>query len=190
MMTETVLYLIRHAESAPSRDIAEPEWPLSSEGVSQAARLAAAFDGTEVHAVFSSPYRRAIDTITPLAIRKGLGVEIVPELRERKLAGAPVPDWQSAVKQSWEDPDLALPGGESNRACQRRVLDAVMRLSTGHAGRTLAISSHGNALGLLLNAIDPSFGYEHWRSMKNPNVFRVLHREGRLAWISNAPTLP
>ncbi len=38
-MTNTYVYLLRHAQSAPSHDVPESEWPLSPSGIEQAENL-------------------------------------------------------------------------------------------------------------------------------------------------------
>jgi hypothetical protein len=35
------------------------------------------------------------------------------------------------------------------------------------------VSSHGNAIGLYLNRLDSSFGFEAWEEMRNPDLFAV-----------------
>ena len=62
----TTIVLIRHAESSPSRDIPESNWPLSSRGIVQAQELGEALSDIGITAVISSPYRRALDTVRPL----------------------------------------------------------------------------------------------------------------------------
>ncbi len=38
-MTNTYVYLLRHAQSAPNHDVPEPEWSLSPTGIEQAEDL-------------------------------------------------------------------------------------------------------------------------------------------------------
>jgi len=35
------------------------------------------------------------------------------------------------------------------------------------------VSTHGNALGLYLNHLDPSFGFEAWRALRTPDLIAV-----------------
>src|SRR5690349_3047397 len=81
----TTLYLVRHAESAPSDDVPEPDWPLSARGVAQASALAPAMRGLGITAIYSSPYLRARHTVAPLAEALGLPVTVRDALRERAL---------------------------------------------------------------------------------------------------------
>ena len=60
--------------------------PLDAEGILQAAGLAAAFDEYRVARVASSPARRCVETVEPLAARLSLPIEERAELTE----GVPV----------------------------------------------------------------------------------------------------
>ena len=63
MSPNTRLYLVRHAESAPSPDLPEPEWPLSDDGRVQAEALVPTLAKLDISAAYSSPYPRAVDTV-------------------------------------------------------------------------------------------------------------------------------
>ena len=134
MTRPTTIYLVRHAESRPSAEVREPDWPLSERGREQARALVAAMQGLGIDAIYSG------------------------------------------------DRDFALPDGESNRACARRMVQAIDALAARHPGETIALASHGNALALYLGSLDPSFGYAQWRAMRNPDLFRVVYEAGRASW--------
>ena len=174
------IYLLRHAESAPGRDLPEPDWPLSPGGADQARRLVTQLSGLGIAGVCSSPFVRAVATVRPFCEARQLSIEIEPDLRERTLCGHRIEQFEEPLRHSWEDFDHALPGGESSRTCQRRIVDCVTRLASSHAG-TLLVSSHGNALALFLNTLDPTFGWEGWKAMRNPDLFKVDF-DGTLRW--------
>lgn len=183
MKRRSTLYLIRHAESLPSAETPEPEWPLSERGREQARRLAGAMRELGIDALYSSPYRRALHTIAPLAEALGKPVTPVHELHERALARGPLGDrFWPLIERYWADADYALPDGESNRACALRMRRAVDALAARHPGETIALVSHGNALALYLGTLDPGFGYAQWREMRNPDLFRVIYEAGRPSW--------
>jgi 2,3-bisphosphoglycerate-dependent phosphoglycerate mutase len=38
------------------------------------------------------------------------------------------------------------------------------------------VATHGNLLALVLNALDPRFGYEFWRQLSFPDIYQLaLH---------------
>jgi 2,3-bisphosphoglycerate-dependent phosphoglycerate mutase len=59
------------------------------------------------------------------------------------------------------------------------VVAAIEALLTVHEGQTLLVASHGNALALFLSTLDGGFGHEGWRSMRNPDLYRVSYDNGR-----------
>ena len=62
----TTVYFIRHAEpNYANRD--EFSRDLTPKGIAQSERLLDVFRGIDIDVFFSSPYKRAVDTIYPLA---------------------------------------------------------------------------------------------------------------------------
>jgi 2,3-bisphosphoglycerate-dependent phosphoglycerate mutase len=183
MTRATTIYLVRHAESLPSADVPAAEWPLSTRGQEQALALVGVMRALAIDAIYSSPYPRALHTLTPLAEALGKQVIVEPALHERVLARRNLGDeFWPVIDRYWADADFALPDGESNRACARRMAQAIDRLAAQHRGETIALASHGNALALYLGTIDPSFGYEQWRAMRNPDLFRISYEGERATW--------
>ena len=180
MAPDSRIYLLRHAESAPSPDVPEPEWPLSHDGRRQAEKLVPVLAELPILAVYSSPFPRAIDTVRPFADRAGLPVNLVEDLRERRLSSGvvPLPQWRAMLKKAWAEVDWAPPGGESNVQCQRRMVATLRDLAAAHPGEAVLAASHGNAIALFLNSIDPSFGVEEWAALRNPELFMIHYGGG------------
>ncbi len=166
------IYLIRHAESAPDYDIDESDWPLSTLGQRQAQRLAGLTARLSLDAVYTSPYRRSVATVRPIASTHGLDVTVVDDLREKKLTEGYLDDFMVHVKRSFANLDYRLPGGESSNEARKRGLEALDEIIDRHdRGDSVVIGSHGNLITLILSAFDDAVGFEHWRSMGNPDVF-------------------
>ena len=83
------LHLVRHALSAdrPSWTLDDVLRPLADAGTRQAHVLATSSGIGEGSRVFSSPAQRCIDTVAPLARRRGIEVEIEDLLYEGNGAG-------------------------------------------------------------------------------------------------------
>jgi 2,3-bisphosphoglycerate-dependent phosphoglycerate mutase len=128
------ILLVRHAQPvAPgSAGHEENARPLSAAGHDQAERLADDLAGAGVSAVYSSPYPRAVQTLAPLARRLRLEIVIVDDLRERLLSPRPLPGWRAALRRSWADFSLRLPGGESSAETQRRIQRVLADLEQRH----------------------------------------------------------
>ena len=187
-MTATTLYLIRHAESAPDFSIAEADWPLSANGSVQAQRLVQRLRKLAPDRLISSPYRRAIDTLQPFSRVSGLPISTDADLRERHLRNGRVENWDDMLRALWADLDSRMPNCESGTECRLRVTRCLAALADASPGATIAVSSHGNAIALFLNGIDASFGYDAWKQMRNPDVFRVIRCGQRWEWARECAT--
>ena len=169
----TTIYLIRHCKAAGQ----EPAAPLTEEGIRQSLRLAEALENRGIEKILSSPYVRAVRSVEPLAKRLGIGVGVDERLRERALSGSDLPDWMERLRHSFEDLELALEGGESSRAATERALAVVSEIASGEE-RTVAAATHGNLMALLLKAFDDSVGFEAWKALSNPDVYKLVFRAG------------
>ena len=170
--------LVRHAEPVPfgTPEVHDDDRPLTDDGRSAADELAAELDGWEVTAIYSSPYQRAVQTVTVLAERRGLPVQLIDDLRERRLAPEPHDEWRDTLERSWNDADLEIPGGESGRTAQRRAVAILDLLRTRHAdGGRIVVGSHGNLISLILQALQPEVGYDFHMAMPMPALYRLTH---------------
>jgi 2,3-bisphosphoglycerate-dependent phosphoglycerate mutase len=129
-----------------------------------------------VTAIYSSPYLRALQTVAPIARARGLEVQQLTDLRERRLSPDPVDDWRGTLERAWRDADFALPGGESGRAAQRRAIGTLDLLRSRHPdGGRLVLGSHGNLIGLILHALEPDVDFAFHMAMPNPALYRLTH---------------
>ncbi|MEO8293415.1 MAG: phosphoglycerate mutase family protein [Actinomycetota bacterium] len=87
-MREPPVYLVRHAKAGDRRAWTEDDRlrPLSKKGRRQAEALVGAFSGLGVGRVLSSPYVRCEQTVRPLALDRGLSLDLTEALAE----GAPL----------------------------------------------------------------------------------------------------
>jgi 2,3-bisphosphoglycerate-dependent phosphoglycerate mutase len=161
------LFLVRHASSIGQ----ESDAPLSGEGEAQALELSTALASLGVDQLFSSPYRRALDTMAPFAKTAGLCVGVIDDLRERKLAGGWLPDFLVHMQRSFLDENYCLEGGESLHETARRGLSAIAQIAHETVGKRPAAASHGNLIASVLRTVDPKFGFAEWKAMRNPDIF-------------------
>ncbi len=174
------LILVRHAVAVPIGtspwEENDDERPLTEQGLRDADDLALELDPYHLSAVYASPYRRAVQTVTPTAARRFLEVQLLDDLRERRLAAAPRDDWADLLARAWADPDWAAPGGESGRDAQLRGMRALDLLRARHAiGGRLLVGSHGNLISLILQSLEPAVDHTFHVGMPNPAVFQLEH---------------
>jgi len=162
------VYLVRHCQAAGQ----EPLAPLTDAGRSQAETLARTWTDVGVSRIISSPYSRAVDSVLPLAERLNLPVEEDERLMERVLSTEPLPDWRDHLRRSFVDPDYGLPSGESGRVATQRGLGCVQEVMADQNVNAVIVT-HGNLLALILNHFDPTFGFDAWERLINPDIYRL-----------------
>jgi len=168
-------YFIRHAHSNYTPD--EINRPLSDKGQESLAQLDFLAD-KPITAIYSSPYRRAIQTVEPLAQSLKLAIQTDKRLIERKLSSQAIADqdFEEACMQLWSRPTLSLAGGESNQQAQQRALTFLHELESKHQNEEIILSSHGNLICILLSAFDLSIDYNFWHNLSMPDVL-VLDKD-------------
>ena len=164
------IYLIRHCVAAGQ----SPEAPLTEQGEGQARELAEILSTVGVDRIISSPFKRAVDTFLPLAMKMSIEIETDSRLAERVLSTENLPDWFEKLKSTFDDLDLKLEGGESSREAMTRIVEVVGAVFNSDVENTILVS-HGNLLSLLLKHYDNSFGFEEWRNMSNPDVYLIKY---------------
>ena len=170
MSLRTTIYLIRHAHADWRDDDARP---LSHVGSKTAHLVADRLASRPIAALYTSPSTRSRETVEPLAKRLGLHAEEVPDLRERELPVVPPNEFDSLIRQAWDLPEEAPRGGESNVRAQVRGLAVLRAVVVRHHGSQAVLATHGNLLTLMLNALDPSFGYQFWRQLSFPDIYQL-----------------
>ncbi|MGH2456164.1 MAG: histidine phosphatase family protein [Candidatus Limnocylindria bacterium] len=172
--------LVRHAAPVPPGatgwEERDDDRPLTEDGRRQAEELADELEPYILSAVYSSPYLRALETVEPTARRRGLEVQRLPDLRERRLTTAPRDDWPEHLAQAWTDPDYALEGAESGRVAQRRGIGVLDLLRVRHPdGGRLLVGSHGNLISLILQTFEPGVDLDFHLGMPMPAIYHLQH---------------
>ena len=174
------ILLVRHAEpvepGTPGWEARDDDRPLTEQGRRAARELAVELEPYVLTRVYSSPYRRAIETVEPTAESRGLPVTLLPDLRERRLMTGLRDDWRDVMRAAWDDPDYALEGAESGRAAQRRGIGVLDLLRVRHPdGGRLLLGTHGNLISLILQTFEPGVDYEFHLAMPMPAIYHLEH---------------
>ena len=162
------VYVIRHCEAEGQASDA----PLTATGQKQAQELAKFFSEIKVERIVSSPYKRAVQSIGPLADKFGVQVEKDDLLAERVLSSHNLPDWMEKLTASFEDAELKYEGGESGREAMERIVGVVEEIFNSEHEHSIVVT-HGNILSLLLRHFDDKFGFHNWQALSNPDVFEL-----------------
>jgi 2,3-bisphosphoglycerate-dependent phosphoglycerate mutase len=161
------LLLIRHAlpvRREMTDGPADPE--LSEAGTAQARHLAAYLSDESLHAIYSSPLRRALETASPVALSRGMDVDVVDGVAEwdqhateyvpvEELKAADDPRWRALLQGEWD-------ADESRDEFRSRVVGALEELVGAHRGHRIAVVCHGGVINTYLAhvlGIDDSVGF-------------------------------
>ncbi|MDM0020628.1 histidine phosphatase family protein [Variovorax saccharolyticus] len=160
MPTITELILIRHGETDWNRELrfqGHIDVPLNDMGHEQARRLGLRLAGEPVQQLISSDLMRAQQTAAPAARQLELEILTMAALREQHFGvveGMRADEIQTLHPRAWEDwlqfrEDHAMPEGESPRQFHARIIEALGRIATAHAGQKLLVVTHGGVLDMV-----------------------------------------
>ena len=174
----TTIYFIRHAESNFSNHD-DMTRELTPKGMQDSKLVTRFLSDKNIDIIFSSPYKRAIDTIRDFSEANGLEIQIVDDFRERKVDSCWIEDFSAFCKAQWADFDYKLSDGETLREVQTRNVDALKRLLIDHRDKNIVIGTHGTALSTIINFYDKKFGYSDFEKIKDrmPWVVKFTFRD-------------
>ncbi|MEH7011665.1 histidine phosphatase family protein [Neobacillus niacini] len=170
------IYLIRHCEAKGQ----PPEAPLTDIGFNQALHLSEFFGDVPIDRIIASPYKRAVQSIEPLAKSINIEIETNEQLTERVLSTSNLLDWFEKLRDTFDDLDLKFEGGESSKEAMQRIVEVVEGVFKSETQNTIIVT-HGNLLSLLLKHFNNKFGFEEWRNLRNPDVF-LLKKDSKVTF--------
>jgi broad specificity phosphatase PhoE len=151
----SVFHLLRHGEHGLLGRVLAGRMPgvgMTERGRAEIALQAERLAGEKIAAIYASPLQRTRETAEIVAERLGLPIGFRDDLIELDFGewtGATFdsiradPRWQAWSTQR----SLAtIPGGESMRAVQQRVVAAVVELNERHLHETVVLVSHGDVI--------------------------------------------
>jgi len=145
------LVLVRHALPQRREVLDGPADPeLSEDGHTQARHLAEYLADEHLDALYSSPMKRALQTIEPIGQVKGLPYAVVDGVAEwdrdsneyipiEQLKAANDPRWREIVEGAWTSP-------ERPEEFKERVVSSLETIIATHRGHTVLVSCHGGVI--------------------------------------------
>jgi|SRR5690625_2792422 len=160
------IYIVRHCQAEGQA----PDASLTEEGFEQAEEVAQFFAQIPIDEIISSPFKRAIQTITLYATAKNVDIKIDNRLSERTLSSISLDDWMDKLHETYNDLDLKFEGGESSREAMLRIVSVIEDI-VARASTNTIIVTHGNIMSLLFNYYDENFGFAEWKKLSNPDIY-------------------
>jgi broad specificity phosphatase PhoE len=191
------LYLVRHGENRANVtkefSCRQVDYSLTPKGVLQSRQTAEFFRDKEIHEVFSSPLKRAMETAEIIAGPLGLKVVVVDSFREvdvgdLELQPPSAEAWafHDAILSGWlsDRPEQAFLGGENYVMLWNRVRTGIERIVADKEGRRIVVVAHGGVFTFTLRDLCRDIDVEWLRTAANHNcsitVVDVELRDGQL----------
>lgn len=151
----TIFHLLRHGEHNVQGRICAGRMPgvvLSERGRAEAEGAARKLVGLGIAAIYASPMERTRETAEIVGHRLSLPVTVLDDLAELDFG-----EWTGLtfdqVRKDPRWPEWAthrslscIPGGETMRQVQRRVVEAIMEMRQQHPGDNVVVVSHGDVI--------------------------------------------
>ncbi|MBO0962911.1 histidine phosphatase family protein [Neobacillus sp. MM2021_6] len=169
------IYVIRHCEAAGQ----PPEAQLTDKGLIQALDLCEFFSNIKIDRIISSQYKRAVESIQPLAKKLNLEVEIDSKLMERILSTNIYSDWFEKLRTTFDDMELKFKGGESSLDAMKRIVEVVENAFDSNNENTIIVT-HGNLMSLLLKRFNKDIGFKDWKNLSNPDVYLLDNENNKV----------
>lgn len=150
------LLLVRHGQTdwnLEQRVMGRSDTPLNAKGVEQIRRLKGWLDEIEIHAVYSSPLKRTLQTTDILMEgRNGLPVLHEPGVQEIDYGdwvGMTFPEVEAKFGESYQayrfrPSRMQIPGGEAMVDVQKRGVSAIEAMREKHEGKRVLVVTHSD----------------------------------------------
>lgn len=159
------VYFVRHAK--PDFSVHDDlTRPLTDEGRMSSGKLINYFKDKNITKIYSSPYKRSIDTVKGIADAFNLEIELVEDFRERKITEEWIEDFNGFAKKQWEDFNYKLAGGETLNEVQERNIIALKIILKEHREGDIVIGTHGTALSTIIKYFNNEFDYVDFERIK------------------------
>ena len=176
----TTIYFIRHAQ-ADSTVSDQKKRPLTEKGKKDSALVTEYLSDAKIHAVLSSPYKRALDTVADFAKKANLAVEVVDDFRGLKVESHWIRDYESFFEKYWLDFGYRYSYGESLSELRDRNISAFNRVLREYKNKNVVISTHSVSLAVIINYYDSTFGFDDFLSIAGVEPWiakMVFHDDG------------
>ena len=160
------VYFIRHAK--PDFSVHDDlNRPLTEEGFRDSEKLAEYFRDKNITKMYSSPYKRSLDTIKKVSNIFRLDIEIVDDFRERKISNDWIEDFDKFTEMQWNDFNYKLADGETLNEVQSRNIRELHRILMENNEQDIVIGTHGTALSTIINYYDKNFNHLSFNEIKD-----------------------
>lgn len=170
----TTVYFIRHAQ-ADSTVLDQKSRPLTQKGTQDSLLLSEKFALDKIDVIFSSPYKRAQDTVLHLAKQQKLTVNIVKDFRGLKLQSEWIDNYRNFFLKYWNNFEYHYADGESFAQLQSRSVAALQKIVSDNKEKTIIICTHSVLIAVVLKYYNNTFNFEDFMKIaeSEPYVIKI-----------------
>ncbi|MDR2590970.1 MAG: histidine phosphatase family protein [Oscillospiraceae bacterium] len=171
----TTIYLIRHAD--PDYNVLDSEIrPLTKKGYTDRKKITSFFVDKEVDVVFSSHYKRSIDTIHDFAKQYDYEINIDERFCERiRNTVGYLPDsmFKHLMKKLWNDFNYKNDNEESLYDLQKRGIRAINDILRKYKNQKIIIGMHLIIISVIIKKYNPQYSFDDLWKLKDEMPFIV-----------------
>ena len=201
-MKETIIYLIRHAETVEEKGIRNTceafqmineKEILSIQGEEQSKRLSNNIELQNLDVIWSSNYTRAKATAKYIAYKNKLQYNLDKRLCERKLGDLEDlarfmtdKETRDPSREQLAFPEFKTRDGESANETNKRMNEFIREILEKYEGKRIAVISHGGSIKFLLLSyckVNKNLNLEYKKNelcINSPCLLKMTFRQNEL----------
>lgn len=201
-MKETIIYLIRHAETVEEKGIRNTcedfqmineKEILSIQGEEQSKRLSNNIELQNLDVIWSSNYTRAKATAKYIAYKNKLQYNLDKRLCERKLGDLEDlarfmtdKETRDLSREQLAFPEFKTRDGESANETNKRMNEFISEILEKYEGKRIAVISHGGSIKFLLLSyckVNKNLNLEYKKNelcINSPCLLKMTFRQNEL----------
>ena len=201
-MKETIIYLIRHAETVEEKGIRNTcedfqmineKEILSIQGEEQSKRLSNNIELQNLDVIWSSNYTRAKATAKYIAYKNKLQYNLDKRLCERKLGDLEDlarfmtdKETRDPSREQLAFPEFKTRDGESANDTNKRMNEFISEILEKYEGKRIAVISHGGSIKFLLLSyckVNKNLNLEYKKNelcINSPCLLKMTFRQNEL----------
>ena len=160
----TTVYFVRHS-TAENSNLDTRNRGLTEKGSKDCSLVTEFLADKQIDIIYTSPYRRTIETLTGFATQYGFNLNLVEDFKERLSIGTRLSEYElkSYYEAHWKDFSYSTRGEECFGDTQKRNIEALNIVLTENENMNIVIGTHGIALATIINHYDNTFGFsDYW----------------------------
>lgn len=167
---KTTLFLLKHGETVSS---VIGEKTLSNKGFVQVERAQDYLLLKKITKIYSSNRIRAIQSIQRLADITAIKIETSKLLKDKERPKTQIKDYKLYVEKSINNVNFKLDNEETIDEVTQRLKKISLKIIERHVGESIAISTHGICIAILISQFNMQNPFEIWKCIKPGDLYMI-----------------